>query len=44
MAIANSDTSYGTVSRIFHWLTALLILSAIALGLIASNLAEGALQ
>ena len=44
MAIANSDTSYGTVSRIFHWLTALLILSAIALGLIATNLAEGALQ
>ncbi|MGA1233933.1 MAG: cytochrome b, partial [Lutimaribacter sp.] len=44
MALANSDTSYGTVSRIFHWLTALLILSPIALGLIATNLAEGALQ
>lgn len=44
MAIANSDTAYGTVSRIFHWLTALLIFSAIVLGLIATNMAEGALQ
>lgn len=44
MAIANSDATYGTVARIFHWLTALLIFSAIVLGLIATNMAEGALQ
>lgn len=44
MAIANSDAAYGTVARIFHWLTALLIFSAIVLGLIATTMAEGALQ
>lgn len=31
---------YGSVAKLFHWLTALLILSAIPLGLLAHNLAE----
>lgn len=41
MALSNSHTTYGTVTKAFHWLTALLILSAIPLGIIASNLAHG---
>jgi cytochrome b561/polyisoprenoid-binding protein YceI len=36
MAIANTTTGYGAVARGFHWLTALLILTAIPLGLIAN--------
>lgn len=41
MTLSNSTTTYGAVTKTFHWLTALLILSAIPLGLIASNLAHG---
>jgi len=41
MALANTTDSYGAVCRIFHWLTALLILTAMPLGLIAYNLPEG---
>ncbi len=41
MPYNNSPTSYGSVTKTFHWLTALLILSAIPLGIIASNLAHG---
>ncbi len=37
----NSHTTYGSVAKCFHWLTALLILSAIPLGIIASNVADG---
>lgn len=38
MAINNSSSTYGSVSRVLHWLTALLILTAIALGLNAQSL------
>ncbi|MEQ9261191.1 MAG: cytochrome b/b6 domain-containing protein [Roseovarius sp.] len=40
MPLANTRASYGGVTKTFHWLTALLILSAIPLGLIASDLAH----
>lgn len=35
---ANTARSYGVVARTFHWLTALIILTAIPLGLIANRL------
>ena len=35
--IANTSTSYGTVTKTFHWLTALLIFAVIPLGIIAQN-------
>ncbi|AZL60803.1 cytochrome [Tabrizicola piscis] len=38
MPARNSDTRFGTVTRVFHWLTALLILTAIPLGVIANQL------
>lgn len=38
MPLANTAQSYGSVARILHWLTALLILTAIPLGLIANDL------
>ena len=40
MPLTNSATTYGSVTKTFHWLIALLILSNIALGWIASNLAH----
>ena len=40
MPLTNSDTSYGSVTKTFHWLIALLILSNIVLGWLASNLAH----
>lgn len=40
MPLANSHDRYGTVTKTFHWLTALLILSAIPLGLFANDLAH----
>ncbi|KUP91732.1 cytochrome b/b6 domain-containing protein [Tritonibacter horizontis] len=36
----NTPQSYGTVAKSFHWLTALLILSAFPLGYVAHNLAH----
>lgn len=39
MAYTNTDSRFGAAARIMHWLTALLILSAIALGLIANGMA-----
>ncbi|GGH46003.1 cytochrome B [Frigidibacter albus] len=39
--IANTATSYGSLARALHWLTALLILSALGLGLYAGNLPSG---
>jgi len=39
MPAANSSTTYGFVSKSFHWLTAMLILSIIPIGIIATNLA-----
>ncbi|WP_135451068.1 cytochrome b/b6 domain-containing protein [Tabrizicola caldifontis] len=38
MPARNSDTRFGTVTRTFHWLVALLILTAILLGVIANRL------
>jgi cytochrome b561/polyisoprenoid-binding protein YceI len=38
MPTQNTPQSYGSVARTFHWLTALLILSAIGLGLYAESL------
>lgn len=38
MHYSNSDASYGAVTKTFHWLTALLILTAIPLGFIAENM------
>ncbi|MCA8882799.1 MAG: cytochrome b/b6 domain-containing protein [Rhodobacteraceae bacterium] len=35
--LTNSAYSYGRVAKIFHWLTALLILTALPLGLIAND-------
>ncbi len=40
MSVGNARNTYGSVAKTFHWLTALLILSAIPLGIIASNLAH----
>lgn len=39
MTVTNSNSAYGSVSKVFHWLTALLIITVIPLGLIAENLA-----
>lgn len=39
MSTANTTTSYGAVARALHWLTALLILTAIPLGLVANGMA-----
>jgi cytochrome b561/polyisoprenoid-binding protein YceI len=41
MPIRNTNTSFGTVTRSFHWLTALVILTAMPLGLIANDLSSG---
>ncbi len=38
MARGNTTTHYGSVARMFHWLTALLILTAIPLGVVANGL------
>ncbi|WOI55025.1 cytochrome b/b6 domain-containing protein [Palleronia sp. LCG004] len=40
MQLRNSGNAYGTVSKTFHWLTALLILTAIPLGLIGEDLPQ----
>lgn len=39
MSTHNTDRSFGSVTRLFHWLTALLILTAIPLGVIANDMA-----
>lgn len=38
MSLTNTTDRYGSVSKTFHWLTALLILSLIPLGVIANDL------
>ncbi|MEL6683046.1 MAG: cytochrome b/b6 domain-containing protein [Pseudomonadota bacterium] len=38
MTSSNNASSYGTVTKTFHWLTALLIVTAIALGAVANRL------
>ena len=40
MTAQNTATSYGSVSKSFHWLTALLLISAFVIGQNASNLAQ----
>lgn len=40
--LSNTPTSYGTLARAFHWLVALLILSAVALGLYGESLPRNA--
>ncbi|MEM6481038.1 MAG: cytochrome b/b6 domain-containing protein [Pseudomonadota bacterium] len=40
MQLTNTHTRYGAVTKTFHWLTALLILSAIPLGFIANDIAH----
>ena len=40
MSLANTAQSYGGVSKTFHWLTALLILTALPIGWFASRLAH----
>lgn len=42
MPAKNTPTSFGTVARAFHWLTALVILTAIPLGLIANGIEPSA--
>ncbi len=37
MSISNTKTHYGSVTKTFHWLTALLIFTAFPLGIIASD-------
>ncbi|WP_121062096.1 cytochrome b/b6 domain-containing protein [Chachezhania antarctica] len=44
MSQTNTARSYGTVTKTLHWLTALLILTVLPLGLIASNLADSLQQ
>ncbi|MDZ4094964.1 MAG: cytochrome b/b6 domain-containing protein [Paracoccaceae bacterium] len=39
MPLTNTPRSFGTLARALHWLTALLILTAIPLGLIANDMA-----
>ncbi len=38
MPIGNTDQHYGTITKTFHWLTALIIITIIPLGLIANRL------
>lgn len=40
MPLTNTPASYGSVTKTFHWLTALLILTALPLGWIANDLAH----
>ncbi|MBS0563489.1 MAG: cytochrome b, partial [Proteobacteria bacterium] len=41
MPLANTTASYGSVARALHWLTALLILAAVALALYMQGLPQG---
>ena len=41
MAFANTPNAYGSLARAFHWLTALLVFTAIGLALYADNLPDG---
>lgn len=40
MTLKNTTNSYGSLAKTFHWLTALLILSIIPLGMIANRMAH----
>jgi len=39
MSLANTTNRYGSLSKTFHWLTALLILTLFPLGIVANNMA-----
>ncbi|MEL6211146.1 MAG: cytochrome b/b6 domain-containing protein, partial [Pseudomonadota bacterium] len=39
MSLTNTASSYGGVTKTLHWLTALLILTLIPLGVVANNMA-----
>ncbi|WP_299693154.1 cytochrome b/b6 domain-containing protein [uncultured Tateyamaria sp.] len=39
MSLANTASSYGSVAKTLHWLTALLILTLFPLGIVANNMA-----
>ena len=39
MSLANTQNRYGSIAKTFHWLTALLILTLIPLGIIANDMA-----
>ncbi|MEM9708104.1 MAG: YceI family protein [Pseudomonadota bacterium] len=39
MALSNTQDTYGGIAKIFHWLTALLILTAVPVVIVAENLA-----
>ncbi|MEL7131866.1 MAG: cytochrome b/b6 domain-containing protein, partial [Pseudomonadota bacterium] len=39
MALANTADRYGSLSKTFHWLTALLILTLMPLGIVANDMA-----
>ncbi|WP_099824203.1 cytochrome b/b6 domain-containing protein [Oceaniglobus indicus] len=38
MSLSNTAATYGTISKTFHWLTALLIFTALPLGIIANDM------
>ncbi len=38
MPLSNTNTRYGSVTRAFHWLTALLVMTLIPVAIVASNL------
>ncbi|MCV6586337.1 MAG: cytochrome b/b6 domain-containing protein [Marinibacterium sp.] len=40
MSLSNTSRSYGSLAKSFHWLTALLILTAIPLGIVAYKLSQ----
>lgn len=40
MSLGNTPARYGLVSKLFHWLTALLIVTVIPLGIVANGMAE----
>lgn len=40
MALTNSSSSYGSVTKTFHWLTALLLISTFVVGEVASDLSH----
>lgn len=44
MQSTNSFSSYGSIAKTFHWLTALLIFTALPLGWVADNLAHAVLH
>lgn len=44
MAVRNTATSYGNISKLFHWLIFLLVLTAIPLGFLMGDISDKALR